>query len=493
MFRLVASLFFYFICSLQSNFVYSRDFYIRSGSCEIRSTRGGCLDSSKSRNSNSGSRSGNHNSGNRANSGHKSNPTPSKPNPPPSKPNPPSSKPNPPPHSNPANIPRPTNNQNSRSYQNSGSHRHSFYSSVSEQEMRESTELTRRHRLEGEERERKAREEIAKKMAQDDLDILALKGKDPIPQTMDDATYQALLKDAKEKLEKSRAEMEARRKERLAFKATEPVPENTEDNAPLLYSREDIPQFRELVEEAKNSVNNQDTDPYKPSLVEMGESSVNLADNFFSTGEDKEANDALTFAKSVLNLALGLIPTTSFGKDLYEAWTGVQAFSSEKLSIEDHGIAILGALTFGLGGKILKTTKFVFRLFNRGKESTKALFFVKKVSDSSKDVTRVRWGAWVDLSKVKENGIEYAQIGSRRYTHHAIDRMAPTGLGKAMSGLSGRGVPTMVVESTIEIGKKVNTQTMPSGAIRETWMMGTVQVVTENNKELVITVMRVGG
>lgn len=117
----------------------------------------------------------------------------------------------------------------------------------------------------------------------------------------------------------------------------------------------------------------------------------------------------------------------------------------------------------------------------------------ERVIDSAKNVAHVRWGTWTDLPRITKNGVEYAQIGGRRYTRHAVDRMTPTGFGTAAGGSAGRGVPTMVVEATIKIGDKVKTQVMANGAVRETWLMGTVEVVTENAKELVITVMRKGG
>lgn len=39
------------------------------------------------------------------------------------------------------------------------------------------------------------------------------------------------------------------------------------------------------------------------------------------------------------------------------------------------------------------------------------------------------WGSWNDYPKVSIGGREYVQIGGRNYTHHAVDRMQPSGLG----------------------------------------------------------------
>ena len=118
---------------------------------------------------------------------------------------------------------------------------------------------------------------------------------------------------------------------------------------------------------------------------------------------------------------------------------------------------------------------------------------MRRAANSAKNFVHVRWGTWADLSRVTKNGVEYAQIGGCRYTRHAVDRMTPTGIGTAAAGSAGRGVPTMVVEATIKTGDKVKTQTIANGDVRETWRMGTIDVITENSKELVINVMRKWG
>jgi hypothetical protein len=87
------------------------------------------------------------------------------------------------------------------------------------------------------------------------------------------------------------------------------------------------------------------------------------------------------------------------------------------------------------------------------------------------DIANVRWGTWSDLTKVTVDGAEYAKIGGRRYTRHAVDRMAPTGFGTAVGGIAGRGVPTIVLEAAIKSGEKVASEVV-NGVVRETWKMG---------------------
>jgi hypothetical protein len=106
-----------------------------------------------------------------------------------------------------------------------------------------------------------------------------------------------------------------------------------------------------------------------------------------------------------------------------------------------------------------------------------------------------RWGHWTDLERVTVNGREYAPINNRLFTQHAVDHMAPRGLGSAAgpNPVLGRGVPPTVVEDVITNGQLVNEAVAGSGVLRQTWLRDGVQVITEQAGRMVVTVMRVGG
>ena len=44
------------------------------------------------------------------------------------------------------------------------------------------------------------------------------------------------------------------------------------------------------------------------------------------------------------------------------------------------------------------------------------------------DTMSLPWGSWADYPKVNIGGKEYAEIGNRYYTEHAVERMTPHGL-----------------------------------------------------------------
>ena len=101
----------------------------------------------------------------------------------------------------------------------------------------------------------------------------------------------------------------------------------------------------------------------------------------------------------------------------------------------------------------------------------------------------ILWSSWNDYPKVKAEGREYAQIGDRLYSRHAVDRMQPSGLG-APAGADGPGrnvTPNMVEEV---IGGGTKTTTIANGIPRAIYTSGNVSVVAEDNGRTVVTILR---
>jgi hypothetical protein len=125
---------------------------------------------------------------------------------------------------------------------------------------------------------------------------------------------------------------------------------------------------------------------------------------------------------------------------------------------------------------------------------------VKNTGDTGADGgERLLWGSWKDYQKVTIEGREYAQIGDRLYTEHAVNRMQPSGSrysggsgepgsGQVYSGRdAGRSISPNLVDDVIRNGTQT-TVTMPNGVTRTVHTSGTVQVVTEQNGKLVVTI-----
>jgi filamentous hemagglutinin len=114
------------------------------------------------------------------------------------------------------------------------------------------------------------------------------------------------------------------------------------------------------------------------------------------------------------------------------------------------------------------------------------------------------WGKWSDYKKVTIKGREYAKIGDKYYTRHAVDRMQPSGMRYTTKGSVdggkvgasrilnvgqvdyGRSISPNFVEDVITKGKLIDTPVI-NGVERQIWKSGTVEVVTEG--DIIITIM----
>jgi hypothetical protein len=99
---------------------------------------------------------------------------------------------------------------------------------------------------------------------------------------------------------------------------------------------------------------------------------------------------------------------------------------------------------------------------------------------------KIFWGSWNDYRKVVVGGEEYAVVGDRLYTRHAVDRMQPSGMRYSSSGTGGypqirqtggqydygRSVAPQYVEDAIASSSGVR---QPNGNISHT--SGSLQVI----------------
>jgi hypothetical protein len=109
------------------------------------------------------------------------------------------------------------------------------------------------------------------------------------------------------------------------------------------------------------------------------------------------------------------------------------------------------------------------------------------VNLGSHDKVRLEWTTWDKYEKVLSSGKEYAKIGDRLYTKHAVERMQPSGLGMPANSLnSGRSFAPSYVEEVIRNGTQ--RQVVRNGTLRTIHSSGTAEVVTENGGKIIVTV-----
>jgi hypothetical protein len=102
---------------------------------------------------------------------------------------------------------------------------------------------------------------------------------------------------------------------------------------------------------------------------------------------------------------------------------------------------------------------------------------------------RMAWTTWAEYPKVVVGGKEYAKIGERLYTRHAVDYM---GFGPLNAKLPGnieiRRIPQIAVEEAILYGTK--TVSTRAGESRLEHLLGDLLVVTDQDAKVIITVGR---
>ncbi len=128
----------------------------------------------------------------------------------------------------------------------------------------------------------------------------------------------------------------------------------------------------------------------------------------------------------------------------------------------------------------------------RNKESQKQNEVQSQAKTSPEGTEKLVWDSWQNHPKASINGRPYAQIGDRYYAQHAVDRMQPSSLGSPAGTVGpGRNVTPKMVEHVIKTGSSQNN--IINGVTRTTYWSGDVGVITENNGNVVVTILRRSG
>jgi RHS repeat-associated protein len=100
---------------------------------------------------------------------------------------------------------------------------------------------------------------------------------------------------------------------------------------------------------------------------------------------------------------------------------------------------------------------------------------------------RLLWTSWQNYPKANIGDHQYAMIGDRLYTRHAVDRMQPSDLGAPAGTIgAGRSVSPNFVEDVLTTARGVPTKG-PAGQARLSFTSGNLEVITEDG--IVVTVM----
>ena len=103
---------------------------------------------------------------------------------------------------------------------------------------------------------------------------------------------------------------------------------------------------------------------------------------------------------------------------------------------------------------------------------------------------KILWDSWENYEKVYSNGQEYAKVGNRLYSRHAVNRLQPSGnrfgpnIYQGLNGGDyGRSVAPQFVEDILETVKPVLQE---NGNLAYT--SGSIKVIT-NNTGAIVTIV----
>jgi hypothetical protein len=117
----------------------------------------------------------------------------------------------------------------------------------------------------------------------------------------------------------------------------------------------------------RNLIEGRDHEHERHELLDHSTTFLKTARDLALKDEFHAADVASKIAKIAIEAALDFTPGVSWIKDTYEALTGVNAVTKEKLDHFDRSIAILGTLTFGFGSKVGGAIKALDKISSVGK------------------------------------------------------------------------------------------------------------------------------
>ncbi len=175
---------------------------------------------------------------------------------------------------------------------------------------------------------------------------------------------------------------------------------------------------------------------------------------------------------------LGAVATKEFADTLRVGEGAANAYEAAQRG--DYGEATIDVLQdFGRAANLFIIGGVSAKIL--GKSGKVANTIQENVVRSSESLGRLPWTSWAEYPKITRNGTEYAKIGGRLYTQHAIERIIPRGLST-----EGRSISPSFIEDIISNTKPSTVYI--NGVERQVYVSGSVEVVTEQGSEIVVTV-----
>ena len=126
------------------------------------------------------------------------------------------------------------------------------------------------------------------------------------------------------------------------------------------------------------------------NLLSVADTSLSVADEMYVSGESDSGDFAVGVAMTLIDVAAGLTPGVSWGRDVYEAVTGRNLISGEELDSIERTTAIVGSITLGLGSKFVKGVavfrKIASKIVRNKKAYVEAIEAAAKIAETASEL-----------------------------------------------------------------------------------------------------------
>ena len=150
-----------------------------------------------------------------------------------------------------------------------------------------------------------------------------------------------------------------------------------ESNRPYLEALKDIKAQEKRVKTVRNQITGMDNYEVRSKIVETASDALGLSKQLVLQHNFEESKIARDIAITLLDLATSILPGVGWLRDLGEAVTGRDLISGANLDTFSHSMAILGAVTGGIGSKV---GKVLGRLI-KGQKAVEAIKASEKILD----------------------------------------------------------------------------------------------------------------
>lgn len=110
----------------------------------------------------------------------------------------------------------------------------------------------------------------------------------------------------------------------------------------------------------------------RTDMLKIAGNSLKIADAYFAEGDFQSAEYLLNMARTLVDVAISVVPIVSWVKDTQEALTGYSYIYQRDLTTEERAFAVVGSVTAGVGSKVLKVgqkLKVLTRLFKTAEDA----------------------------------------------------------------------------------------------------------------------------